>query len=156
MLDIARERLPSSRLEVGRGENLPLEKDLVDLSLATGIMHHVDSPSQTIEEMFRVAKKAVLISDHNNFAFRGLKARRLRLWLYASGLLDLATFVKQGFRKQGYSEDDGWWYPYSLFDDFGLISSLSSEQYIIPTRPSNLDRGNLLLSQSHIAILAIK
>ena len=32
-------------------------------------MHHVDSPASVIAEMFRVARKAVLISDHNNFAF---------------------------------------------------------------------------------------
>lgn len=154
--EIARDRLPHVRFEVGSGERLPLENNSVDLVVATGIMHHVDSPKDVIQEMFRVAKKAVLISDHNNFAFRGSKARRLRLWLYASGLLDFVTFVHQGFRKQGYSDDDGWWYAYSLLNDFGLIASLSAEQYIIPTRPSNSDRGNLLLSQSHLAILAMK
>jgi ubiquinone/menaquinone biosynthesis C-methylase UbiE len=156
LLKIAQERLPRARFEVGRGEELPLEDRSVDFALATGIMHHVDHPTDVIREMFRVANKAVLISDHNNFAFGGRKGRQLRLWLYSSGLLGFATFVKQGFKKQGYSEDDGWWYPYSLFNDFGLISSLSTEQYIFPTRPSSSKRGNLLLSQSHIAILAVK
>jgi ubiquinone/menaquinone biosynthesis C-methylase UbiE len=126
LLKLARERLDGVEFVSGSGEDLPLEDESVDLAVATGIMHHVDSPEGVIREMFRVAKKAVLISDHNNFAFRGARSRKLRLWLHASGVLDFATYVKQGFRKQGYSEDDGWWYPYSLLNDFGLISSLSA------------------------------
>ena len=106
-LEIARKRLPRARFELGSGEHLPLEDRSVDLALATGIMHHVDRPGEVIRQMFRIAKKAVFISDHNNFAFGGANARRLRLWLYAAGLLGLATFVKQGFRKQGYSKEDG-------------------------------------------------
>jgi SAM-dependent methyltransferase len=155
-LEIARGRLPQARLVAGRGEKLPLESGSVDLALATGIMHHVDSPSAVIREMFRVAKKAVLISDHNNFAFGGPRARGLRLWLYSLRLLGFATYLKQGFRRQSYSEDDGWYFPYSLLNDYGLISSLSAEVDIIPTRPSSLREGNLLLAQSHMAILAVK
>jgi hypothetical protein len=119
-------------------------------------MHHVDRPANVIGEMFRVARKAVLISDHNNFAFGGSKARRLRLWLHASGLLGAATYVKQGFRKQGYSDGDGWWYPYSLLNDFGQIAGLSAEQYIIPTTAFRTDDTNMLLSLSHMAIVAVK
>src|SRR5262249_8869715 len=150
LLAVARDRLPQARLETGRGEALPLGDDSVDLAVATGIMHHVGHPRGVIEEMFRVAGKAVLISDHNNFALGGPIARRLRLWLHSSGMLGVATFVKQGFRRQGYSEEDGWWYPYSLLNDYGTIASLCSEMYIVPTRPC-LARENLLLSQSHLA-----
>ena len=157
LLAIARKRLPDSKLEVGSGEQLPLQDNSVDLALATGIMHHVDRPVEVIREMFRVAKKGVLISDHNNFAFGGTVTRRARLWLYASGLLGFATFVKQGFRRQGYSEEDGWWYPYSLLNNFPLIAELSSEQYIIPTTPIRpMNMNNMLLTQSHLAILAVK
>lgn len=156
LLAIARDRVPQAKLEVGCGEKIPLKNNSVDLALASAIMHHVDRPEDVIKEMFRVAKKLVFISDHNNFAFGGKMARGLRLVLYSVGLLSVATYLKQGLRKQGYSEEDGWWYPYSLFNDFGLIASLSSETYIIPTRPSNSAKGNLLLTQSHFAILAVK
>ena len=156
LLAIARDRLPQARLEVGYGERIPLENDSVDLAVATGIMHHVDHPTDVIKEMFRVSRKLVLISDHNNFAFGRSIARNVRLGLYSLGLLDFATYIKQGFRKQGYSEGDGWWYPYSLFNDYGLIASLSAQTYILPTRPSTLLKGNLLLSQSHFAVLAVK
>ncbi|RMD69452.1 MAG: class I SAM-dependent methyltransferase, partial [Cyanobacteria bacterium J149] len=156
MLNIARQNIPQANLLLATGEQLPFPDNSVDFVMATGIMHHVDFPQKVIKEMFRVSSKAVLISDHNNFAFRGFKARQLRLWLWASGLLNIVTFIKQGFKKQGYSEEDGWWYPYSLLNDFALISSLSSESYIIPTRRCLDKQGNFLLSQSHLAILAIK
>lgn len=156
LLEIARKRLPHARFERGHGERLPLADRSVDLVIASGIMHHVDSPAEVIQEMFRVTRKGILISDHNNFAFGGTLARRLRLWLYASGLLGPATFAKQGFKKQGYSEEDGWWYPYSLLNNYNLIASLSREQYIIPTNRTNSRMGNLLLSQSHLSIVAVK
>jgi ubiquinone/menaquinone biosynthesis C-methylase UbiE len=156
VLEIARKRVPKARLEVGTGECLPMESESIDLVFATGIMHHVDSPKNTIHEMFRVAKKAVIISDHNNFAFGGSQARRLRLLLHSLGLLGIATFIKQGFKKQGYSDDDGWWYPYSLLNDYGLISSLARDVWLIPTRSSSLRQGNLLVAQSHLAIVAFK
>lgn len=156
VLEIARSKLPGVALQVGSGEKLPLESESVDVAVATGIMHHVDDPKQVIREMFRVARKAVLISDHNNFAFGGDRARRLRLFLHSVGLLGLATFIKQGFKKKGYSEEDGWWYPYSLLNDYGLISSMADEVFMVPTRPSSLKDGNLLVAQSHMAIVAIK
>ena len=157
LLDIASKSLPSARFQLGKGERLPLVDNAVDICFATGIMHHVDHPAVVIEEMFRVARKAVLISDHNNFAFGSSKVRRIRLLLYTLGLLKAATFVKHGFKRQGYSTEDGWWYPYSLFENHAHISKLSSVQYIIPTCQVNSGAiSNMLLVQSHFAVIAIK
>ncbi|MGC4093511.1 MAG: hypothetical protein QM756_37560 [Polyangiaceae bacterium] len=121
--------------------------------MATGIMHHVDHPSRVIAEMFRVARRAVLISDHNNYAFGGGLQRRLRIALRALGLFKPVAFVKQGFNAKGYSEEDGWWYPYSLFDDYAQIANSSERILIFPTRQAN-GPGNLLWAQSHFAVLA--
>lgn len=157
LLEIAQKSFPGATLKMGSGERLPLADGEVDLAIATGIMHHVDDPSSVIAEMFRVAQKAILISDHNNFAFGNPAARRLRMALRVCGLLKFATFVKQGFRKQGYTLEDGWWYPYSLLDDHAVIARYSDELYVIPTRPVNTDKmGNLLFAQSHLAVFAIK
>ena len=77
--------------------------------------------------------------------------------LHCTGLLRPAIFIKQGFKRQGYSEDDGWWYPYSLLDNFAQISLLSDKLHIFPTRqPKQGLSGNIVFSQSHIAVLAIK
>lgn len=157
LLQKAAQSVPSAEFSQGTGEQLPFPDESIDLVVATGIMHHVDSRNQCIREMFRVARKVVLISDHNNFAFGSTLARRIRLALFTFSLLDIVTFIKQGFRRQGYSEDDGWWYPYSLLNDFKLISELSKQVFILPTRATNShELTNFLLCQSHVAILALK
>jgi len=157
LLELARKNLPDAQFQQAAGENLPLASNSVDVVIATGIMHHVDNPSAVITEMFRVARRAVLISDHNNFAFGSTPARRIRMVLYLCGLLKPATYMKQGFRRQGYSEDDGWWYPYSLFNNHADIARFSDYQYLITTSPVNTTRmANLLFSQSHCAVFAVK
>jgi SAM-dependent methyltransferase len=157
LLDIARQQLPDATFQIGTGEKLSFEAASIDVVIATGIMHHVDQPASVIAEMFRVARKAVLVSDHNNFAFGGTIARRIRIALYSCGLFGIAAFVKQGFRRQGYSEEDGWWYPYSLLDNHADFARFSDEMFYIPTRNLNTASfSNFLLSQSHLAVLAIK
>jgi ubiquinone/menaquinone biosynthesis C-methylase UbiE len=155
LLAKARAELLAATLALGYGEHLEFADASIDVVAATGIMHHVQSPRAVISEMFRVAKKAILISDHNNFAFGGPTAQRVRMILYCLGLLPIATFIKQGFRNQGYSEEDGWWYPYSLFNNFAQIAQLAETVHIMPTRPSTPGLGgNLLFSQSHVVIVA--
>ena len=157
MLQIARERVPGAEFIIGTGESLPLPSGYADLVVATGILHHADDPAGIIGEMFRVARKAVLISDHNNFSFGSTFMRWTRLRLYACQLLGVACFVKQGFKKQGYTKEDGWWYPYSLLADYGVIARRAREAFIVPTQPVNSnDFSNLLMCQSHLAILAYK
>ena len=150
MIEIAKKNVPTGEFQKGNGESLPYETGSVDVAIATGIMHHADNPSRIISEMFRVSRKGVLISDHNNYAFGGSRAQRIRIGLKICGLLGAATFIRQGFKKQGYSEGDGWWYPYSLLDNYAEIARLSERVFIFPTR------GNLIFAQSHFAIVAIK
>lgn len=157
LLEQAREALPEADLRVGRGEELPFEDESIDVVVATAILHHVEDPGRCIREMARVARKAIFISDHNNFAFGSDRARRLRLGLFAAGLLDVATFIKQGFRRQGYTAGDGWWYPYSLLNNYGLIGGLCEHVYLLPWRKPNSPRlGNFMLCMSHLAVLGIK
>jgi hypothetical protein len=160
MLDLARAYVPGATLRKGEGERIPYADASIDLCVATGIMHHVHNPTMVIAEMFRVSRRAVLISDHNNFAMGSLLARRIRMLLWVCGLFEIAVFVKQGFSKQGYTEDDGWWYPYSLFNNHAQITALCAEMFIIPTTPANLKPGGrlsgLIFSQSHFAVLGMK
>lgn len=156
LLKIARQNLPGADLSEGTGEKLPYDDASIDVVLASAIMHHVDDPEIVINEMFRVAKKAVLISDHNNYAFGGAMAQRVRMGLNMAGLLNAFTFVRHGFRRAGYSEGDGWWYPYSLLDSHRQIATLSKTVFIIPTRRPTGSLGNLVFSQSHLAMIAIK
>ena len=157
LLGVAADKVPAAQLHQGGGETLPFDDDSHDLVTMTGILHHIEDSKAVIREAFRVARRGVLISDHNNFAFGSTKARKLRLFLYSVGLLSLATYVKQGFSKQGYSEDDGYWYPYSLYTNFDVIADLSDLYYVVPTtRRNSRTLDNLQLTTSHIAVACLK
>lgn len=155
LLEIARKKVSNAKLHVGNGDNLPFAGSSFDVVVATGIMHHVENPGEIIAEMFRVARLGIIVSDHNNFAFGSSKAKRLRMLLRVMGLLRVATFVKQGFNNQGYSNDDGWWYPYSIFDNYADFTTRSKDVVIFPTRPAT-GRENFLFDQSHVAIVGLK
>ena len=147
LIEIASKKLPTANIHQGVGENLPYPDGSIDAVIATGIMHHVDDPDRVITEMFRVAKIGVLISDHNNYAFGGKLARKARMALKLGGLFEVATFIKQGFNKRGYSEDDGWWYPYSISDSFPLIASLSENTFIDPYALGDAARESIVLTK---------
>lgn len=156
LLEKSREKSKKAVLAVGTAEHLPHRDKSIDIVIATGIMHHVDNPTQCIKEMFRVATKAVLISDHNNFSFGSGFARRLRLVLHACNLLRPFQYVKQGFSHRGYSEDDGFWYPFSLLNHHSQLCNLSEQVWIFPTRrpvPSPL--GCMFTEQGHLGVWCI-
>jgi len=157
MLDLARARVPGARLEVAPGEQLPFADGSFDAVITTGVLHHVPDPGVMLKEMLRVASKAILISDHNELAMGSLRSRRLRGALSALGLLPLYHRIRQKGRKARYNKEDGWHYPYSLLDDYGLIADHSRQVMILPTRVRGQPLGDTLaLRQSHLAILAWK
>jgi ubiquinone/menaquinone biosynthesis C-methylase UbiE len=137
MLSIASKKVSGADLRRGSGENIPFDDKSIDLVTATGIMHHVDDHAKVIAEMFRVARNAVLISDHNNYALGGDMMRRLRMGLKLCGLLRATTYICQGFSRRGYSEEHGWWYPYSLFDNYEEIARRAGQIFIYHAPPSS-------------------
>lgn len=156
MISQALLHLPHATIKQGQGEAIPYADGSLDVAIATGIMHHVDNPSRVISEMFRVSRKGILISDHNNYAFGGPITKRVRMGFKMCGLLGVFTYVKQGFNRKGYTEEDGWWYPYSLFDNYAEIARMAAQIYIIPTGPATGKLNNLIFSQSHFCIIATK
>jgi len=157
MLTVARERVPTAEFSLAEGESLPFGDACFDLVVATGILHHVPAPSKVILELFRVAKKAVLISDHNDLAMGPNWNRRLRLGLYAVGLLRYYYLIKQRGRRARYSDEDGWFYPFSILDHWDTLSSRSERIIILPTQRRGAVRAEtFMLSQSHLATLCFK
>jgi hypothetical protein len=102
--------------------------------------------------MFRVAGKAVFISDHNIYGMgspvtRGLK--QLFRDLQARWLLRLLLTGGKGYHDTDW---DGVFYPFSLVDHLDLIRSLARKTYIFPTRNAGL---NIYRQTSHLAVLAL-
>jgi ubiquinone/menaquinone biosynthesis C-methylase UbiE len=57
-----------------------------DLVCEFGVLHHVRRPELAISEMLRVARKAVFVSDSNNFGQGGKFSRFLKQTINAFGL----------------------------------------------------------------------
>lgn len=105
----------------GDAGSLAYESGDFDLVCAFGVLHHVPEPAKVIEEMCRVAGKAVFISDSNNFGEGDWWRRLLKQAINAVGLWKWADLLKtkgKGFRE---SEGDGISYSYSVFNDVPLL-----------------------------------
>lgn len=145
--------LLDSQLIDGNGMNLAFADGSFDLVCEFGALHHIPKPSEAIAEMLRVARKAIFISDINNFGQGGRISRFFKQSIHAAGLWPLADRIKT--RRKGYtiSEGDGLAYSYSVFNDYKQISRKCRRIHLLNT----LNGGpNLYRTASHVALLGIK
>jgi ubiquinone/menaquinone biosynthesis C-methylase UbiE len=147
-----RKGLSESELIDGDAQALPFPDNSFDLVCAFGVMHHVPNPDKAAREMVRVARRAVLISDHNDPG-RGTPRTKLLKQIIKSagvwGLYKLAITRGKGYR---ITDDDGLWYPYSVLDTCKTMALLCPEIHFLGTKPS----GPNLFSASHVAIMGLK
>jgi ubiquinone/menaquinone biosynthesis C-methylase UbiE len=136
----------------GDAQNLNFPDGSFEMVCAYAVLHHVPDPRRAVREMLRVAKRAVFISDSNNFGQGSSGMRLLKQILRSTGLWKAADFVKT--RGKGYtiSEGDGLAYSYSIFDDYPQIAARCREVRLFSTTSSG---PNLYRTCSHVAILGI-
>jgi ubiquinone/menaquinone biosynthesis C-methylase UbiE len=142
--------LPESVLRAGNAYDLAFEDGSFDVVTAFGVLHHLEKPELAIEEMSRVAARAVFISDGNTFSHG---ARRAKLLLRSAGLWPLAVKIKTRGRGWHYSEGDGIAFSYSIFSAMPQLRRIG-EVRVMTTRPY---RGpNLLRDAATVAVLSVK
>jgi ubiquinone/menaquinone biosynthesis C-methylase UbiE len=134
----------ATSIEFGAGE--------FDIVCEFGALHHIKQPSVAVFEMLRVARKAIFISDGNNFGEGSPLSRTLKQIINSLGLWKVADYINT--RGKGYRiSDDGLSYSYSVYNDYDLIRSHCKNVHILNTK----DAGkNPYRSASHIALLGIK
>ena len=110
-----------------------------DLVCEFATLHHVPSPRRAVDEMLRVAKTAIFISDANNFGEGSAGARRVKQGLRALGLWRMFDYVRT--RGKGYmiSEGDGLFYSYSVFDNYDQIAQACHSVHVMNTRLAGID-----------------
>jgi len=145
--------LSEDELREGDALALDFEAGEFDLVCEFAVLHHVKHPEKVVAEMLRVAKKAVFISDANNFGQGSLPARMLKQCLAALGLWGLADWIKT--RGKGYtiSKEDGLAYSYSVFNNYAQISSECERVHLVNTGKGG---RSLYRSAPHLALLGIK
>jgi ubiquinone/menaquinone biosynthesis C-methylase UbiE len=148
-----RNGIATDELVDGDATRLAFEDGEFDLVCEFGVLHHVPDPKAAVREMLRVSRKAVLISDCNNFGQGGFIARSFKQLLDATGLWPLADRIKT--RGKGYtiSEGDGLAYSYSVFNNYAQVRRQCRAVHVMNTTPGGV---NPYRSASHVVLLGIK
>ncbi len=137
----------------GDGERLAYPDGSFDLVCEFATLHHVPRPSLVVAEMLRVAKKAVFISDSNSIGQGSAPARLLKRTSRALGLWPLLVLAKTRGKGYHYSEGDGIFYPYSVFDNDEQVRRACRSVHILNTAPAGIDPRS---TSPHVALLGIK
>ncbi len=145
--------LLSSELTSGDALALEFADNSFDIVCAFGVLHHIGDHRRAVSEMCRVAKRAVFVSDANNFGQGNALPRAIKQCLRVLRLWKLFDCVRSGFKGYYYSEGDGIFYSYSLHSDVRKIRSKFPDVFYMSTMPSG---PNLCSSAPTIAILAMR
>jgi len=135
----------------GNGQALPFPDKSFDCVVAFGVLHHVEHPEKIIAEIFRVAKKAVFLSDHNIYGWGSAPTRfskQTARKLLGFQILKLLMTKGLGYHDTDY---DGIYYPFSLFEHLPAIANGSKQMSLIATKGSPI---HLYSQASHIAVFA--
>ena len=145
--------LEESELIDGDATKLHFSDGEFDLVCEFGVLHHIERHELAVSEMLRVAKKAILISDSNNFGQGSFIARTIKQLINSFGLCSIADFIKTKGKGYTISEGDGLAYSYSVFNDYKLIQTKCRQIHLLNTKDGHI---NPYRTASHIALLGVK
>jgi ubiquinone/menaquinone biosynthesis C-methylase UbiE len=144
-------------LLLASGDALPFPDKSFDAVCEFGILHHVPDPARVVQEMLRVARKAVVLSDSNRFGQGPFPLRIAKLLLYKLNLWKAFDFLRT--RGKGYqvSEGDGIFYSYSVYDNLRQIQGWADSIELFPLGESR-SRGRLspLLTSGIVLLIAVR
>jgi ubiquinone/menaquinone biosynthesis C-methylase UbiE len=145
--------LPEDVLLEGDATALDFVDESFDMVCAFGVLHHLPQPRTALKEMLRVARRGIFISDMNSFGMGSYGSKRIKRAIAALGLTRWMTFLQTGGKTYRETEDDGIWYPYSLFEDYGWLGKRCSAVHVM-----NLDGGGRspLFDAPHVAFFGQK
>ena len=140
------------------GDALPFPHSSFDVVSAFGVLHHTANPSAVIQEMLRVASRAVFICDSNRFGQGSTLARFLKLFLFKTGLWPAYIFLRTRGKGYLFTEGDGLAYSFSVFDSYQLISQWADRIVLIPTGNTNSGASwfHPLLTSGGVLLCAFK
>ena len=145
--------LSQSDLIDGDAMKLDFADESFDLVCEYAALHHIPKPNVAVSEMLRVSKRAISISDANNFGQGGKISRHVKQLINALGLWPIADYIKTKGKGYTVSEGDGLAYSYSVFNDYAQIKSKCKSVHVLNTTNSD---PNLYRSAPHVALLGIK
>jgi ubiquinone/menaquinone biosynthesis C-methylase UbiE len=145
--------LSSEYLIDGDANMLQFNNEEFDLVCEFGVLHHIKNPELAISEMLRVAKKAIFISDSNNFGQGSYLSRTIKQIINSFGLWKVADLIKTNGKGFIESEGDGIAYSYSVFNNYKQIKKQCKRIHVFNTKDGDI---NYYKTASHVALLGIK
>lgn len=141
LLDVAvKKGANANSLVNGTGLDLPFKNSSFDAVIECGVLHHVREPERVVNEMMRVARKAVFLSDSNIFGQGKASVRVLKLALYKLGLWKLAKLIQTGGTGCMVSDGDGLAYSYSTYFQYGRLAEWAHTVVTVPVRQNDDSR----------------
>jgi SAM-dependent methyltransferase len=137
----------------GDGSKLDFADGAFDIVCEFGVLHHVAKPHLVIDQMLRVAKKGIFISDSNNFGQGNYLSRSLKQSINLFGLWKAFEFIRTKGKMYHISEGDGLFYSYSVFNNYKQIKKKCSVIHLLNTGGNSV---NHYRTAPHIALLGVK
>jgi ubiquinone/menaquinone biosynthesis C-methylase UbiE len=157
--------LPKDSVLPGDGLDIPFPDQSFDVVCEFAVLHHVQKPEKVVSEMLRVARKAVVLSDENRFAYGPFLERLAKVALCKIGLFPAFYWLKTRGKGYRYSEEDGVAYSYSVFDALPQFSRWADRTIMIPLDRTPLKLGyennastlfQPLLTSFHLMMMAVR
>jgi ubiquinone/menaquinone biosynthesis C-methylase UbiE len=145
--------IPKDILMDGSGTAMTFKDGEFDLVCEFAVLHHVGRPQDMVGEMLRVAKKAIFISDSNNFGQGGATSRIFKQAINSLGLWKAYNFAKTKGKGYQITEGDGLAYSYSVFNNYNQIKKACKTIHTINTKGESIDHYS---SAEHVALFAVK
>lgn len=145
--------LPESQLQAGDATQLQFPDASFDVVCCFGVLHHIKQPERAVAEMLRVARRAIFISDGNNFGQGSTRARRVKQALDFLRLWPVANLVKTRGKGYMWSESDGVAYSYSVFNNYEQVRAACRQVHLLNTEGTGI---NPYRTAGHVALLGIK
>ena len=166
--ELLREGLSAGKLNCGTvcvtdATALPFPDGAFDLCIETGILHHVPNPARIIDEMLRVCRVGIALSDNNMYVAGdsfgilpgGILGATVKMALCRAGIWRALKRIVRG-KEWSYSEGDGVFWTYSLYDSMSQLRKSCSQVFLIPLRGGNKMHEVPILDASHLLVVAIK
>lgn len=137
---------------------LPYGDASIDIVMETAVLHHVADPATAVREMCRVARKGVFLADANRFGQGRPLARVAKLALYRAGLWGPLVQLRTRGRGWFWSEGDGLFYSYSVYDSFDAVAEWADRTIVIGTADGVRPRSwfHPLLTSPHALLAGLR
>lgn len=146
--------IPADQLVDGDALALPFPDNSFDFVIETAVLHHVPDPARAVREMARVARKGVLISDSNKFGQGRPAVRWAKQLIGALGLWNPLIWLTTGGKMSKWSEGDGVYFSYSVFDNLDELTREFPRLIWLTTSP--LQGTDIKRGTPQVAVLALK